>query len=142
MTTLAAFAQAEYTRRHEQAVIAVANRRLNRDRAERTCAAWLSIVLRLGGTHPHAARLLSEEADGAPSWPARLHIICAADRLAPLAVCHRALDHARAQATTHDRGDAAQIARAQSLRAMCAALEVPFTVTPAQAGAQLQRKAA
>ncbi len=98
MTDLLALALEEYTRQHERATLAVARTPALRDRAEATCRAWLSIVLRLGGTHPHAAPLLAEEARAAPEWTAADHTLIAAHRLAPLDLIHKVIAHARDQA--------------------------------------------
>lgn len=120
------FALEEYTRTLERARLAVAEAPARRDKAERDCRAWLSIVLRLGHPHPDAGPWLDEtpilpgagverdkrlatrtirEADGGGVQASDPDPTLIAHRIAPLESVHAVLsryrDHAFAVALGH-----------------------------------------
>ena len=134
----------EFERLRDKASVDLGNRRVDPTRANRLLCAWLSIVLRLGGTHPAAKPWLARSRAEAPGWDEPAHRIWAAFELAPLDQVHRALEHARdhafAQALGHEPADCGTTQRWRDLRALSHALGLHSPVKlPASA---IERKAA
>ncbi len=122
MKDLQTFAASEYARLAEKAAIEVANCPALRDRLEANLRAWLAVLVRLGIDHPRAAPVLADARAAAPDWTPAQQRALAADWIAPLAACHKAIDHARdrvfAEVTGHEAPQAELTQRWQALRTL------------------------